>query len=158
MARLSRTEVRHLGLLYVAAIFWNVGVLVGLVGIFKGDMIGVEWLEMPVYSSPILVVSYAMIGIWGLISFRFRTNEHVYVSQWYLLAALFWFPWLYTIAQLMIIFIPARGVVQAITNWWFAHNVLGLFMTPVGLASIYYFMPKVLGKPIHSYYLSVLGF
>lgn len=158
MARLSRTEVRHLGLLFVAAIFWNVGVLVGIVGIFKGDMLSVEWLEMPAYATPILVFSYAMIGVWGLISFRFRNSEHVYVSQWYILAALFWFPWLYTVAQLMIVFIPARGVVQAITNWWFAHNVLGLFLTPVGLASVYYFMPKVLGKPIHSYYLSVLGF
>ena len=27
-----------------------------------------------------------------------------------------------------------------------------------GLAAAYYFIPKVLGKPIHSYYLSVLGF
>ncbi len=158
MARLSRTEVRHLGLLLVSAIFWNVGVLVGVIGIASGDMIGVEWLEMPRYATPILVAAYGMIGIWGLISFRFRNSEHVYVSQWYLLAALFWFPWLYTVAQLMIIFIPAQGVVQAVANWWFAHNVLGLFLTPIGLASVYYFMPKVLGKPIHSYYLSVLGF
>jgi cytochrome c oxidase cbb3-type subunit I len=82
----------------------------------------------------------------------------VYVSQWYLLAALFWFPWLYSIAQIMLIFEPARGTVQALVNWWFAHNVLGLWFTPIGLASIYYFLPKILGKPIHSYYLSVLGF
>jgi len=49
-------------------------------------------------------------------------------------------------------------VVQAATNWWFAHNVLGLWFTPIGLAAVYYLLPKVLGRPIHSYYLSILGF
>jgi len=36
--------------------------------------------------------------------------------------------------------------------------VLGLWFTPIGLAAAYYFIPKVLGKPIHSYHLSILGF
>jgi cytochrome c oxidase cbb3-type subunit 1 len=49
-------------------------------------------------------------------------------------------------------------VIQPLANWWFAHNILGLWFTPIGLASAYYFIPKVLGKPIHSYHLSVLGF
>jgi cytochrome c oxidase cbb3-type subunit 1 len=53
---------------------------------------------------------------------------------------------------------PVRGVVQAAVNWWFAHNVLGLWLTPIGLAAIYYFIPKVIGRPVHSYYLSLLGF
>jgi cytochrome c oxidase cbb3-type subunit 1 len=105
-----------------------------------------------------LFVAYALIGIWAIIAFRFRQPGHVYVSQWYILAALFWFPWLYSIAQIMLVFAPVQGAVQPLVNWWFAHNVLGLWFTPIGLASIYYFLPKVLGKPIHSYYLSALGF
>jgi cytochrome c oxidase cbb3-type subunit 1 len=36
--------------------------------------------------------------------------------------------------------------------------VLGLWFTPVGLASAYYLIPKVIGRPIHSYYLSAIGF
>ena len=91
-------------------------------------------------------------------AFRFRKGDHVYVSQWYFLGALFWFPWLYVIAQIMIIWAPAQGVVQSITNWWFAHNVLGLWLTPMALGTAYYLIPKVLGRPIYSYYLSVLGF
>jgi cytochrome c oxidase cbb3-type subunit 1 len=58
----------------------------------------------------------------------------------------------------MLIFEPARGTVQALVNWWFAHNILGLWFTPIALGAVYYFLPKVLGRPIHSYYLSVLGF
>lgn len=158
MARLSRTPVRHGGLLLIGGVFWNIGVTVGVAGILAGDMTSVEWLEMPGYAPPLLAVSYLCVGIWGILCFHYRKSGHVYVSQWYILAALFWFPWLYMIAQMMIFYAPARGTIQAIVNWWFAHNVLGLWFTPAGLAAAYYLIPKVLGRPVHSYYLSVLGF
>jgi cytochrome c oxidase cbb3-type subunit 1 len=158
MARLSRTVLRHAGILYAAGGLWNLGVLVGVAGVLAGGMQPVEWLEFPPCATPILFVAYALVGVWGVIAFRFRRGEHTYVSQWYILAALFWFPWLYSVAQIMLIFAPAAGVTQALANWWFAHNVLGLWFTPIGLAAAYYFIPKVLGKPVHSYHLSVLGF
>jgi cytochrome c oxidase cbb3-type subunit 1 len=158
MARLSRMRLRHEGILFIAAGAWNFGVTLGIFGILKGDSTSIEWLEIPPYATPFLFIAYALVGVWAIVTFRFRQTEHVYVSQWYLLAALFWFPWLYSVAQVMLIFEPARGTVQALVNWWFAHNVLGLWFTPIGLAAVYYFLPKVLGKPIHSYYLSVLGF
>jgi cytochrome c oxidase cbb3-type subunit 1 len=158
MARLSRSVLRHAGILMVAGMFWNIGVTVGVIGILAGDSTSVEWLEFPPYATPMLFVAYALVGAWAVITFRFGKSGHIYVSQWYVLAALFWFPWLYSIAQIMIIFEPARGTVQALVNWWFAHNVIGLWFTPIGLGAIYYFLPKVLGKPIHSYHLSLLGF
>jgi cytochrome c oxidase cbb3-type subunit 1 len=43
-------------------------------------------------------------------------------------------------------------------NWWYAHNVLGLWMTPLGLAAAYYMIPKIVGAPIYSYGLSLIGF
>jgi cytochrome c oxidase cbb3-type subunit 1 len=158
MARLCKRPLHHAGILYVAGAVWNIGVALGVLGILKGDSTGIEWLEMPSYATPLLFVSYALVGVWAIVTFRFNRSEHVYVSQWYILAAMFWFPWLYSIAQIMLIFEPARGTVQSLVNWWFAHNVLGLWFTPIGLATVYYMIPKVLGKPIHSYYLSVLGF
>jgi cytochrome c oxidase cbb3-type subunit 1 len=158
MGRLCRTRIRHTSILYVAGVFWNIAITIGIIGILKGDMIGVEWLEMPAYVTPLVAITYALIGVWVIIAFRWRQSGHVYVSQWYLLAAFFWLPWLYTVAQIMLVFEPATGVVQSLTNWWFAHNVLGLWLTPIGLAAAYYFIPKVLGRPIHSYYLSVIGF
>lgn len=158
MARLCQRELMGGKLLLIAGIFWNVGVLVGIIALMSGQITSVEWLDMPRYVGPLLAVSYVLIGIWGVMSFLYRKAEHVYVSQWYILAAIFWFPWLYSVAQVMVLWFPARGAVQAVANWWFAHNVLGLWVTPMALSAIYYFIPKVLGKPIHSYYLSLLGF
>ncbi|MFN9938811.1 MAG: cbb3-type cytochrome c oxidase subunit I [bacterium] len=90
--------------------------------------------------------------------FRFRQPGHVYVSQWYLLAAFLWFPWLYSTANILLNFEPIQGGAQGAVNWWYGHNALGLWFTPIGLAAAYYLIPKVLGRPIHSYYLSILGF
>ena len=158
MCRLCRTPLLYQWIIMLAAAFWNIGLTIGVGAILAGDSTGIEWLEMPSYASPILFFGYALIGVWGIITFRFRRERHLYVSQWYLLAALLWFPWLYSSANIMLVAAPVRGTVQAAVNWWFAHNVLGLWFTPIGLAAIYYFIPKVIGRPIHSYHLSVLGF
>ncbi len=158
MARLCRTTLRHGGMLYASGVLWNLGVLAGILGILRGDGVPVEWLEFPPYVSPILFLSYALVGAWGVIMFRFRSVEHTYVAQWFLLAALFWFPWLFSVAQIMLVYVPTAGVVQALANWWYAHNLMGLWFTPVALAATYYFIPKVLGRPIHSYHLAVVGF
>lgn len=158
MLRLSHNELHTAWLLILAGIFWNIAIAAGVVAILAGQTTSVEWLEIPRYLSPLIAISYIMIGMWGIIAFINRKSDHVYVSQWYILGALFWFPWLYTVVQAMIFWFPARGVVQPIVNWWFGHNVLGLWYTPMSVAIAYYTIPKVLGRPIHSYYLSVVGF
>ena len=65
---------------------------------------------------------------------------------------------MYATANILLVWQPIQGSAQGAVNWWFAHNVLGLWFTPIGLASAYYMIPKVIGRPIHSYYLSILGF
>jgi cytochrome c oxidase cbb3-type subunit 1 len=158
MGRLCRVALRHRGLLIAAGVVWNLGVAAGTAGILGGDSRSIEWLEFPGWATPILFVAYALIGTWGVIMFRYRRPGHVYVSQWYLLAAFLWFPWLYATANILLIWQPIQGSATGAVNWWFAHNVLGLWFTPIGIASAYYMIPKVLGRPIHSYYLSILGF
>ena len=158
MARLCRVRLRHRGLLLAAGALWNVGVAAGTVGILAGQSRSIEWLEFPGWATPILFCSYALIGVWGVVMFRWRRPGHVYVSQWYLLAAFLWFPWLYATANILLIWQPIAGSAMGAVNWWYGHNVLGLWFTPIGLASAYYLIPKVLGRPVHSYYLSILGF
>ena len=155
MPRLLKTPLRGAAWASLGGILWNAGLAIGLTGILQGANEGQEWLELPLYADLMLVVAGAMIGLPLLLTLRHRQVHHLYVSTWYLGAALLWFPWLFLIANLPGWF---TGVSQAVVNWWFAHNVLGLWVTPLGLAAAYYFIPKVLGKPIHSYQLSLLGF
>ena len=158
MHRLSRVELEHAWVPVLGGVLWNCALLVGQLGIMTGHMTSVEWLEMPKEVAPVMASGFLMVSLWNVVAFMRRKSDHVYVSQWYILGAVVWFPILYVSAQAIILWFPARGAVQGITNWWFGHNVIGLFMTATGVASMYYFIPKVLGKAIHSYYLSVVGF
>jgi cytochrome c oxidase cbb3-type subunit 1 len=170
MCRLARCELIYPRTLVVAAGVWNVGMLLGIGGTLFGFMQSVEWLDMPPVVGPFFVTTLGITAAWTIAVFRNRREQHVYVTQWYILGAMFWMPWLYTTAILLIFgvdltllgmhvkFGPGAGVVQATTNWWFNHNVLGLWLTPVGVGTAYYLIPKVIGRPVYSYYLSVIGF
>ena len=153
--RLLKTELVGAKYALVGGALWSVGVLLGTVAIALGYSDGLEWLEYPWQIDILLVVGGALVGFPLWLTLLQRKVEHLYVSVWYIAAGLLWFPILFLIANF-----PGLhfGVQQATMNWWFGHNVLGLWFTPLGLAAAYYFIPKVLGKPIHSYNLSLLGF
>ncbi len=157
-ARLCRVQLRLQLLLVVGCALWNVGVAGGVLAIFNGGSTSVEWLEIPYSWSFVFSGVFAVVMAASIMMFASRRVRHIYVSQWYIFGAVLWFPFLYIMANALIHANLSTGVVQGSANWWFAHNVLGLWLTPVGLAAIYYLLPKVLGRPIHSYYLSILGF
>lgn len=155
LPRLLKTPLVGARWALFGAMLWNAGLIAGLGCIAAGISDGLEWLEIPWQVGSLLVIGGAMMGLPLVFTLKARKAEHLYVSVWYMGAALFWFPVLYLVANL-----PAThfGVEQATMNWWFGHNVLGLFYTPMSLASIYYFLPKILGRPVVSYNLSLLGF
>jgi cytochrome c oxidase cbb3-type subunit 1 len=158
MARLCRTTLRHPLLLIGGAAFWNLGVLMGIVGILIGQSTGYEWLEFPSYSAFTLFIAYLLMMTWALIMFRYRRRGHVYITQWYLLGAFLWFPWLYAATQIMLFVLPVQGVMLAAVNVWFINNLLFLWFGSIGLGTAYYLIPKVIGRPVHSYYLAAIGF
>jgi cytochrome c oxidase cbb3-type subunit 1 len=82
----------------------------------------------------------------------------LYVSQWFLLAALFWFPWIYSTANLLLEFTPVRGVAQASVAWWYANNLNAIWFGCVGLAAIFYFLPKLAARPLHSRNFALITF
>lgn len=136
-------------------LIWNAGLIYGTVAILAGLSDGLEWLEFPWQTDIALVIGGALAAVPLILTLIKKRVGHLYVSAWYLIAALVWFPMLFVTANIPNLFV---GVDQAMLNWWFAHNVLGLWMTPLGLAAAYYFIPKIIGKPIHSYGLSLIGF
>jgi len=158
MARLCRTTLRHPLLLVTGAAFWNLGVLLGVGGIVAGDSTGYEWLEFPPYAALVLFVAYLLIVSWAVLMFRFRRGGTIYITQWYLLGAFLWFPWLYAATQVMLFVVPVQGVMQAAVNWWYANNLMFLWLGAIGLGTAYYMIPKVIGRPVYSYHLATIGF
>jgi cytochrome c oxidase cbb3-type subunit 1 len=156
--RLGRAPLISPTAVTCAGLFWNVGVKLGVYGILRGDSTGFSWLEMPRYAFPILFCSYALIGVLTLITFHERRERQLYVSLWYVVAALFWFPWIYSAGNLMLVFSPVRGVVQVVVNTWFTSSLKELWLGSIGVAGIFYFLPKLLERPLYSRYLALYSF
>lgn len=140
---------------FAGAALWNAALIAGLGSIAAGINDGLEWLEIPWQIAMLFALGGALISLPIIFTLVNRRVDHLYVSAWYMISALFWLPVLFVVAK-----IPGlhSGVQQAAMNWWFGHNVLGLFYTPLALGAVYYFLPKVIGRPIQSYNLSLLGF
>ena len=152
--RLVRAPLYAPKLATVAAWGWNLFMILGLSALLMGYSDGLEWLEIPLPIDAIVALSGGLMAVSVLITVARRRTQHFYVSVWYILAAMVWFPIIFVTASLPIF----TGVNQAAVNWWYGHNALGLWITPMALALAYYFIPKILGHPIYSYNLSLVGF
>lgn len=106
-------------------------------------------------------VAYAIV-FFGTIAKR--RVPHIYVANWFFGA------YILTVAVLHIVnnlAVPASlwksypiysGAVDAMVQWWYAHNAVGFFLTAGFLGMMYYFVPKQAGRPIYSYRLSIVHF
>ncbi len=158
LARLGRTRLVQPALVTVGATFWNLGVTVGILGMLGGDLTGHENLDMPGYAALLVFLGYLFIGIWGVLTFHYRRHRALFVSQWFILTALFWFPWIYSSANLLLLTFPVRGVAQSVIAWWYSANLQLVWLGLVGLATAFYFVPKLTGRDLHSHYLALFAF
>ena len=158
IARLGQTTLAHRWLVSVGAKVWNLGVTVGVIGILFGDSTGFENLELPPYASVLCFLGYLLIGLWGVVTFHQRRERILFASQWFLFAAVFWFPWIFSTANLLLVTFPVRGMTQAVIAWWYSNNLLFVWLSLVGLAAVFYFVPKLTNRELHSHYLALFTF
>jgi len=140
-------------------LFWayNALVVAAVVMILAGFTQGLEWAETPKVLDPIIavaaVVMFLNIGhpIW-----RAR-HKDFYVSLWYILATLIWFPLVYVFGNFLPEYVFA-GTSGAAISSMYIHDLVGLFVTPLGIAGVYYLLPVVMKVPLYSHALSIIGF
>ncbi len=84
-----------------------------------------------------------------------RKIGEIYVSNWYILAALIWTLVLGTIGYL-----PwyQGGLGETVIQGYYMHQGVGMWFMTFTLGLIYYYLPASLNKPIYSYSLGVLAF
>jgi cytochrome c oxidase cbb3-type subunit 1 len=142
----------------LAAALWNIGMLTGVLSILCGATTGRELLEFPPESAFILFLGLVMVSLWAIMILWNRKPGFTYISQWYLLGAFLWFAWMYATANFVLDIAPAPGAAQPAINWWYAGSLVDLWFTPIALAAAYYLIPKIVGRPIYSDKLALLGF
>jgi len=158
LCRLGRTILAGPACVFIGAVFWNTAVTLGTAAILCGQSTGYDSFEMPAWCVPLLFAAFLMLGICAMLTFHQRQPGRLYPSQWFVVGSLFWFPWIFSTAALTLLCVPARGVLQATNAWWYAHNFNTVFLGFAGLASTFYFIPKLLSRPLHSHYQAALAF
>jgi cytochrome c oxidase cbb3-type subunit 1 len=158
LARLGNAPLRRGILAVLGGGLWNLGVLLGLIGILRGDNTGFSWLEFPGYSLGVLFFAYLLVAVVAALNFNERNRASLYPSQWYLVAAIFWFPWILSTAVLLLLCHPVRGVAQVVVDGWFKAGLGGIWLPCVGLAVVFYLLPKLLNRPLYSGSLASFGF
>lgn len=142
---------------YLTFWIWNAAILLGSLSLMAGFNKGIEAGEYPVWVGVLIMVVLVMtaLQVYGTV-FR-RRERRVYVALWYTMAALIWTAMNYPLGNFILPF-WVNGVNSAALHGLYLHYVVGLWITPAGLALIYYFLPSSVQNPLYSHKLSLIGF
>lgn len=115
-------------------------------------------------------IDLAITGVWVAFAINFfmtvknRREKILYVSIWFYMATIITIALLHIVNNLEIPYAPLNsfgiysGAHDALIQWWYGHNAVAFFLTTPFLGLAYYYIPKVAGKPVYSYRLSIVHF
>lgn len=144
----------------ISVVLWNLALIVGIVGILLAQTQSREYAEL-IWSIDVAVMAVLILNLVNLyMTIINRVEPKLYVSLWYISGTLVWMPLLYFIGNVM--WNPSTGALtgidDSIFNWFYGHNVLGLWFTTGLLPVIYYIVPKETRTPLYSHFLSLVAF
>ena len=136
---------------------WNFAVVApGWILVLAGFSQPLEWAEFPLVIDCSVAITLILALVQFLPPFFSRGLEDLYVSSWYIIGGLVFTLLAYPMGNLVPELVPgARGA--AFSGLWI-HDAIGLFVTPLALAIIYFVIPAATRRPIFSHFLSMLGF
>ena len=136
---------------------WNFAVVApGWVLVLAGFSQPLEWAEFPLAVDVVVVAGLVLAAVQFLPPFFSRGLEYLYVSSWYILGGLVFTLLAYPMGNFVPELVPgASGA--AFSGLWI-HDAVGLFVTPLALAIVYFVIPASRRRPIYSHFLSMLGF
>ena len=149
------TLSRTLG--WVTFVVWQIIVVASSLGILAGHAQGIEWGETPTWVDPFVIVGVAMLVTNLVAPILRRRDREMYVTLWYVSAGLVWTALTYFMGN----FVPQYwlpGAAGAAVTGLYIHDLVGLFITPMGWGLMYYMIPVLLKKPVWSHTLSIVGF
>jgi cbb3-type cytochrome oxidase subunit 1/cbb3-type cytochrome oxidase cytochrome c subunit/cytochrome c553 len=136
---------------------WNFAVMApGWVLVLAGISQPLEWAEFPLAVDAVVILGLVLAAVQFLPPFFRGGLEDLYVSSWYVIGALVFTLLAYPMGNLVPEAVP--GAAGAAFSGLWIHDAVGLFVTPLALAILYFVIPAVTRRPLYSHFLSMLGF
>jgi cytochrome c oxidase cbb3-type subunit I len=157
---LLKTRLWSEPLAWVSFVLWNLTIASGPLCFSFGYTQGREYSEY-VWLADVSLMLAVICIIWDLVmTIANRTEQQLYVSVWYFMAAFLWTAGNYPIGNVM--WHPATGampgLIDSIFLWFWGHNLPGLLITPLATGAAYFVIPRVTKTPLNSHTLSLVGF
>jgi cytochrome c oxidase cbb3-type subunit 1/cytochrome c oxidase cbb3-type subunit I/II len=139
---------------------WNLSIAAGTVTLSLGYSQGREYAEW-IWPIDVTILLTLALMFYNLLQTAIRRREKLlYVSNWYIFAALVFTFFIYFFGNA--VWNPGTGAISgmpdAILAWFYGHGVVGLFLTPLAVGVAYYIIPIVSRSPLYSHTLSLAGF
>lgn len=158
--RLCAVPLYRPRLALLTPVLWNAAVLAGVIWILLGGSQGREYAELPWAIDIAVEVVLIMLAYIVLGTIVKRREKKLYVSTWFYAGTMLWYPLIYFIGNVM--WNPPEGALNgirdAVFNWYYGHNTLGLWFTTLGIPAIYYMVPRIIKRPLYSHLLSLIAF
>ena len=158
--RLLQTELYSEKLGMVTVFIWNVFLVAMVVTLAMGHTQGREYAEAVWVIDLIVAAAFTLFFVNLILTIRQRKEPILYVSVWYISAAVILTTIVYAIGN--VIWVPGvgalTGIPDAIILWFYGHNILGLLLTPLAVGVAYYVIPSATRSPLYSHTLSLVGF
>ena len=143
---------------------WQLIILAAAISLPLGLTTGKEYAELEWPIDIAIALIWVVFGINMFGTILKRRERHLYVAIWFYIATFVTVAMLHIVNsfELPIDFMKSyswyAGVQDALVQWWYGHNAVAFFLTTPYLGLMYYFIPKVSGRPIYSYRLSIVHF
>ncbi len=154
--RVGNTRIFSVRTGYTTLALMNAAVLIGSIFLMAGiNNSGGEyreyiWPVMSLFAVGIIITVYNLLK-----TIAARKTEEIYVSNWYIVAAM-----MFVITILVVAYLPfwQQGLGETIVQGYFMHQGVGMWFMFLNLGLMYYFLPQELNSPVYSYSLSILAF
>ena len=157
---LLRTKLWSEPLGWTSFALWTIAVLSGPLGISFGYSQGREYAEYPWIADLALVAAVLTMLLNAVMTLFNRTSSVLYVSVWYFVGTFLWTSAVYPIGNVM--WHPGTGaesgLLDSIFLWFYAHNLVGLILTPLAVGAALYVVPYIANTPLYSHTLSLIAF
>ena len=138
-----------LGLINAAVLFGSIALMAGLNN-GGGEYREYVWPIMLLFAIGIAITLWNFLNTIGR-----RKTEEIYISNWYIVAAL-----IFVIVISLVAYLPfwQNGLGETIAQGYYMHQGVGMWFMMFLLGLTYYFLPQQLNTPIYSYSLGILAF
>ncbi|MCM0080897.1 cbb3-type cytochrome c oxidase subunit I [Geomonas sp. Red32] len=157
---LLRTRLWSEPLAWAGFLFWNITIASGPLCFSFGYTQGREYSEYVFWADVSLVFAVLCLIVDVVMTIAHRREKQLYVSVWYLVAALLWTACNYPLGNVM--WHPSTGAMPGLIDslflWFWGHNLPGLLITPLATGAAYFVIPRAARAPLNSHTLSLAGF